>query len=289
MPILPYYLQGLDADGAKTYTPQTNLPTIDELRKTWCFGIPLVQDDGSVMDDETLYPFVEGAVAYVERELGVFLKPTVIACNPWERGLSEGVDYEREEPPYDYDARSWMNYGFLQLRERHVREVTGFKLVLPNGNIIMDFKKRPEWIKLYPEAGQIHLVPYAGDPTMFALLGGSVNGYPFVTGTMYSNLPQMLYVDYTAGYAQGKIPKDVRNIVAKIVAVEILGTSGNAITGGLTSLNTSIDGLSESTSYMAAGLYSDQIKQYQQDIADFFDPKKGAARSVERGITFTAL
>lgn len=289
MTIIPYYTEGVDVDGAKTYTPQTNLPSPTELRKTWCFGLPLYEDDGSVMADEMLFTFLEGAIDRVERYLGIHLKPTAIACNPWERGLIEGTDYEREEPPYDYDAKSWMNYGFLQLRERHVQELTGFKLVLPNGQIIMDFMTRPEWVKLYAEAGQLHIVPYAGDPTLFALLGGSISGYPFVTGTMNRNLPQMIYVDYVAGYAQGKIPKNIRNVVAKIAAVDALGVAGTAITGGLASLSTSIDGLSENTSYTGAGLYSNHIKQFQTDIDAFFDPRKEGARTAERGITFTAL
>jgi hypothetical protein len=296
MPITPYYTitvtnPGTD-DEETVYTPNTNLPTPAEIRSTWCFGLPLNSEDGSVMGDDLIYTFIQAAIDKVERYLGIYLKPTVIACNPMERGLSEGVDYEKEEPPYDYDAKSWMNYGYLQLRERRVREITGFKLVLPNGQIIMDFMTRREWLKVYAEAGQVQIVPYAGDPTMFALLGGSVSGYPFVTGTINANLPQMLYVDYTAGYPLWQIPANIRNVIAKIAASDTLGIAADANSAGIASLSTSIDGLSESyatTDSATSGTYSSHISQYAKDIKDFFSPKGEGARSTERGITFTIL
>lgn len=270
----------------------TNIPTASEVRNKWCFGLPLtIGEDGTQMPDESIELFILDAVRLVERKLGIYLKPTTIVCNPEERGIAAD-QYDVSEPPYDYDVKAWMNYGFLQLRERPVQSVTGLTLALPNGLVIMDFMRRPEWIKLYPTNGQIQLVPYAGDPTIFSLMGGSQAGYPFVTGTINTNLPQMIYVDYVAGYPVGKIPMDVRSIVARIAAVTVLGIAGEALLAGIASLSTSIDGLSESFSTTASAentTYGAHVYQYQKEIKEFFDPREGAARSSERGITMTGL
>ena len=77
----------------------TNIPTVDEIRNRWCFGLPLIKDDGVAMSDADLGAFITKAVRLVERQLGILLKPTVIAANPYERGLVEGTDYEVAEPP----------------------------------------------------------------------------------------------------------------------------------------------------------------------------------------------
>lgn len=292
MPIIPYYEQVTGAGGQVTYTSPTNLPTPSEIRERWCFGLPLNKEDGGVMTDEDLLQFLMGAINQVERFLGIYLKPTVIVTNPEERGLEKGVDYEIAEAPYDYDARAYRQWGFLQLRERPVQQLNGFKMVLPNGMVIIDFMTKREWIKLYPENGQLHIVPYAGDPTIFALLGGSQAGFPFVTGQMNSHLPQMFYVDYVAGYGLHQIPEDIRNVVAKIASIDALGIAGDAVLAGVASLSTSIDGLSESFSTTASATsatYGAHIKQYQDEVDKFFSAKGAGARTSERGFTMTGL
>lgn len=292
MPVIPYYEETLDANGGTVWTSPVGLPTPSEMRTRWCFGLPLSTDDGTLMDDEDIIGYLESAVAEVERKLGIFLKPTVISCNGSSRGLVEGVDFDVEEAPYDYDAKAWWNYGFLQLRERPLVSVEEFKLVLPNNQVIMDFMERPDWVKLNRKNGQLQIVPYAGDPSLFNMAGGTLAGYPFISGAIAGNIPQMLYVSYTAGYAVGKLPKDVRAIVAKVAAIDLLGVAGDAVMVGISSMSTGIDGLNESVSLTASAEYSTygaHIAQFRKEVDAFFDPKDGAARSRERGITMIGL
>lgn len=291
-----YYVETRDTEGnLLSVSSDTNLPTPSEVRNRWCFGLPLSKEDGSVMTDEDILVYLKGAVAETERRIGVFLKPTKIVARPDERGLVQGVDFDKEEPAYDYDAKAYRQYGFLQLRERPVQSIEGFQMVLPNGMTIIDFyrdENTRKWVKLYKDSGQVHIVPYAGDPTLFAMLGGTQSGYPFATGRINSNLPQMFYVDYTAGYGLYQIPEDIRNIVAKMASTDVLGIAGDAILAGVASLSTGIDGLSESMSTTASATsatYGAHIKQYKDDIKDFFSPKGGGIRSSERGITFIGL
>lgn len=271
---------------------ETNLPTPEEMRRRWCFGLPLATDNGDLMEDEDIQAYIEAAASEMERRLGIPLKPTIIICNGESRGYFIDEEYDREEPPYDYDAKSWMNYGFLQLRERPVIKLLEYKLVLPNNQVIMDFMARPEWLKLYKKNGQVHMVPYAGDPSIFNMAGGTLTGYPFITGAIQGNIPQMIYVSYVAGYEQDKIPKDIRNAVAKMAAIDLLGVAGDAVMVGIANLSTSIDGLSESVGLTASASYSTygaHIEQFKKEIEAFFDPKGADPRGTERGITMIGL
>jgi hypothetical protein len=296
MAVMKYYNELATSEGVKSYTTDTNLPTPSEIRNRWCFGLPLNKEDGTVIPDEDIHMFLIGAIRTVERKLGIFLKPTTIMCNPEERGLVQDVDFDVEEAPYDYDARAYKQYGFLQLFQRPIQRILGLKMILPNGNPIIDFmaeESRRKWVKLDKKAGQVRIVPYAGDPTIFALLGGSQTGYPFVTGMINQNLPHMFHVDYIAGYEAYKIPEDIRNAVAKMAAIDVLGIAGDAVLAGVASLSTSIDGLSESFSTTASATnatYGAHILQYQKEVDTLFDPKEGAGlRTSERGITMIGL
>jgi hypothetical protein len=102
----------------------------------------------------------------------------------------------------------------------------------------------------------------------------------------------MWYIDYVAGYPIGRIPQDIRDAVAKIAAIDVLGIAGDAILAGVASLSTSVDGLSESTSTTVSTnstLYQGHINQYQKEVDALFDERIGGARSSQRGITFTVL
>lgn len=291
-----YYNEVRDDQGVLlAVTTDTNLPLPSEIRNNWCFGLPLSKDDGTVMSDDEILLWLKSAVAEMERRLGIFLVPKRIVSNAHERGLVEDQDYDIEEPAYDYDAKAYKQYGFLQLNERPVQSIEGFKLVLPNGNVIVDFyrdENTKKWVKLYKNAGQIQIVPYAGDPTLFLMLGGTASGFPFVTGSINQNLPQMFYVDYTAGYAPYKIPPDIRDVVAKMCTINVLGMAGDAVMVGISSISTGLDGLSESTSLTASAEYSTygaHIAQFKKEVDAFFSPKGGSARASERGITMIGL
>lgn len=270
----------------------TNIPTPDDVRNGWCFGLPLTDEDGNPLPDEILKKYIMAAIKNIERRIGIYLKPMVIACNPEERGLVEGVDYEIAEPPYDYEAFFYRQWGFLQLRERMVQELNDFKLVLPSGQTVIDFMKNPQWIKLYKKGSQIHIVPYGGDPTLVSYLGGSITGYPFMSGKLYGYIPQMFYVDYIAGYPLGGIPDDIVSAVGKQAAIDVLGVAGDAVLAGIAGMSTTIDGLTESyetTASSTSATYGSRILQYKRELDDLFDETKGGLRSSERGFTITGL
>ena len=136
----------------------TNLPSVAEMRRRWCFGLPLYDSSGIPMDDDDIQLAINSAISKMERYVGIYLKPMVICSNAVERGLVKGTDYEISEPAYDYRAKAFGNWGFLQLRERPARDLKSVQLVLPNGLTIIDFMTRPEWIKFYGKQGQLHKI-----------------------------------------------------------------------------------------------------------------------------------
>jgi hypothetical protein len=289
-----------------------NLPTVEEIRKTWCFGLPLYAKSatqwtaaGQVMSDEDIELFIRGAISDVEKQLGVLLKPTIVRnqYTAYLQSLQEGIDYDILEPAYDYAYDRFNNWGFMQTRQWPFLSIDGFKMTLPNGQQVLDFgsdqlggmpPKPTSWIKPYPKQGQIMLVPYTGVSSVFYVGGGTSSaGALSILGNMWTrDMPQCLWLDYTAGFALGKVPSGVRNIVAKMAANDVLGIAGDALLAGIASMSTSIDGLSQSISTTASATnntYAAHQLQYQKEINAFFDPKHGGARSYYKGITLTVL
>lgn len=295
-----------------------NLPTPAEIRTNWCFGLPLYAKQatqwtqaGQVMADADIQKYINSAIKEVERRIGVFLKPTVIKCDytAFTQNLVEGTDYDLSEPPYDYAYDQYQNWGFMQLRQYPFLSVEGMKMVLPNGQQVVDFgdpslgglpPNPKSWIKTYKEVGQVRLVPYAGSPSVLSVAGwAGSSAYPMFMGTWDSDVPQSLWVDYTAGFGLGKVPDDVRNIVAKLAAIDVLGVAGEALLAGIASQSIGMDGLSQSFSTTASAentTYGAHVTQYKKEVLEFFNEgggggttQNGGARSYYKGFNFTVL
>ncbi len=293
MDIIPYYLTGIDeSTGELVITSPVGLPTPAEIRSRWTYGLSLANAAGVTMDDRDILGFLMTAVKEVERRLGILLKPTIIACNPDDRGLIQGVDYELEEQPYDYDAQRWQSYGFLQLRQRYASQVTMFKLVSYAGQLSIDFMHYPEWIKINKKASHLQIINRGGNGMTAGIgYGMGYSSTPFAAGLL-SRTPQVFHVDYVAGLSSGQLTEDIRSVVAKMAAVDVLGVAGDSSLAGMAGYSLSIDGISESFQSTASamyGTYSAHITQMQTEIANFFDPKFGGARTKMRGFTMGGI
>lgn len=291
-----------------------NLPTPKEIRSVWCFGLPLYDSGGNYFDPDDgqgliWKNFIMPAIREVERRLAVFLKPTIIICSPNAQpytgvsigndsdasyaqptNLVQGTDYDRAEPPYDYDPDTYLQWGFMQLREYPFLTIERIRLVTPNYIQILNIDQA--WIKAFPDEGQYSIVPYAGSPTIMTIGAATGMSYPFLAGTFNRFMPQVIWVDYTAGYAKGRVPDDVRNTVAKLAAIELLRIAGDALISGITNASLSVGGVSQSagtTVSAKSSLYQAKIDAYKDDVKAFFDPKDGGARQREKGFTMSIL
>lgn len=260
-----------------------NLPTPPEIRHSYCFGLPLATDKGVEMPDEDIEVYIANAVRTVESRLGTSLRPIKVKCTMnGQLDPSDEANYDIAEPPYDYNFYTYsVRWGALKLRRRPVISIDKFEFKFPNGQKIYDFP--PEWIKLRPRQGVLHIVPYTGYSTV-------ISRYPILAGFMGRNVPQVIWVDYTAGFKE--IPDDIYDLIAKLTAITVLGIAGDAVLVGISSISTSIDGLSESLSTTASATsatYGAHIKQLTDEVNDLFDQRKGDIRGRTMGVRLTGV
>lgn len=267
------------------------LVTASEVRDRWCFGLPLTKSDGSVMPDADIENFIEIATQEVQRRLDILLSPHKVICNP-----GDGAIYDIAEDPYDYDIERYRSWGYLQLRQFPIISVEKVRLVLPNSQEVVNFPM--DWVKINKSSGQIRIVPYAGNPSIMTIAGATGSSLPLLTGQFSRNFPQALWIDYTAGMQD--VPSDIKAVVAKLAAIDVLGISGDAILAGVASISTSVDGLSESFSTTASATnatYGARILQLRGEISDFFSYSSkgergggsGGAKSYYKGFTMEVL
>jgi hypothetical protein len=144
-----------------------------------------------------------------------------------------------------HNCNDYLNFAFVKLYRQPAREVMEVRAVYPTGQTIQVFPR--EWIRLYPESGQFHLVPTSGSLSQVMLGGG--NGYlPFIFAGL-SYLPQLWEVDYVSGFDPEAIPREVISVICKMASIDILTIVSDQIGPiGVASSSVGIDGMSQSIS-----------------------------------------
>ncbi len=265
---------------------------VSVLKSDYLFGMDLKDQFGNVMSDVTLGNKLSIGTARMERELKDFsLLPKVIKSsivNGIQRADgSYAVDPDPVaqaaadiiEDPYDYDVKDYVQWGFIILRRKPVISVERIRLIYPTGQVILTYPN--EWIKLYAKFGQIQVVPMAGATQ--PLIGQGSMYLPLMSGSLQSNVPQLIHVDYTAGLVS--IPDDLKDAIYKLGAVEVLKVSGQGKAPGIASMSTGADGLSESTTLTQSAnsqMFGPLIKQYEDDVKAFVK----SYTETNRGIDF---
>lgn len=248
------------ADGTPADVPQAptqaidttfeSILTIQQLKNVYLYGINLTEDTGAPYPDELYAHYIRMAIDQVEKELDVKLLPTKIVG-------------ER----YDFYRRDYQNFGFVQLREYPIISVERYALQYPGSpNEIIKFD--PSWIQADKGAGHLQVYPAAGVYTNAFISAGG--GYlPLILGGA-EYLPNLIVIDYTAGFELGKVPEGVREIVGKKASSGPLNTAGDLIAGaGIATKSLSIDGLSSSvgtTSSATNSGYGARLIQYEKEI-----------------------
>jgi hypothetical protein len=154
------------------------IPTVDIIKNRYLFGIPITDWNGNEYADEYIQQWIDDAVAWLETELQIKITPT------------EFSEY------HDYQINHYQQFCYLQLYQYPVIEVTSLKASYA-GQDIMTFPT--EWIKVYPNSGQVQLVPTTGSLSQILLGQGSGILLPLITSRL-SNMPFLFQVTYTAGF-----------------------------------------------------------------------------------------
>lgn len=223
--------------------------TPEMLKTDYLTGIN-IQVDGQPMPEDWYQRQIKRAITAVEKESQIAITPHTV-----------------KHEPHDYNANDYQNFAFLQLFNRPILRVDAMRAVYPTGTLLMDFPK--EWIRPDYNAGQIQLVPTMGSLSTI-LLGRGGAWLPLLFQTI-NYLPQFFQVDYVAGFPAGQLPQDIAEAVMKKASIDILAIAGDLIYGpGISSISTSIDGMSESKTIVNNGqlgaVFTSRISQYRKDL-----------------------
>ena len=258
----------------RNYAPPTGewgkVLTADDMRYTYLFGIDAVASDTaeSTWMDEQFDSAVDFAVAEFERYLTIDIYKRVYKTNPADTLIQskywrEGVDYTDEEDPYEFIPEEWRNFGFLQLRHYPIISIERGIMYSQVKTQVIDLLGA-NWVRLDKPIGQIAMFPKGG----YAYGPFAVGMMPWrMLGTRY---PEGFEFDYTTGYKTAdRVPDDLRVVIGKLAAIDVLSKIGDGILYGVGSMSVSLDGLSESygsTLSGDAGLFAPRIKKYTEDI-----------------------
>jgi hypothetical protein len=149
-----------------------------------------------------------------------------------------------------------------------VVSVEAVRVKWPSDATVIEFPT--EWIQLRADAGQVNIVPTSGTLSQVLLTAGG-SFLPLVASGR-DFVPNILEVDFTAGFAEGEVPQDLRDVIGKMSAFAPLNVAGDLIVGaGIASKTISIDGLSQSintTSSATNAGYGARLVQYSKEIKE---------------------
>lgn len=244
-----------------------NIMSINDLKQIYLFGLDLTDDAGNEFPDLMFEWGIRWAIANAERHLDIKIRPTALV--------------ER----HDYYAEDYQNWTLIRLREAPVVSVEAVTVKWPSDTNVITFPD--EWIQLLPEEGQINIVPTSGSLSQVLLTAGGSFLPLIAAGRRF--VPGILEVQFTAGFAEGQVPMDIRDLIGKWACFAPLNVAGDLIVGaGIASKSVSLDGLSTSISSTSSATnagYGARLLQYQKEIKEVVPTLK----RYYKGIRMTAL
>jgi hypothetical protein len=207
----------------------------------------------------------------MERRLNITIKKKRIACEPQNRGLKPGIDYDEEESYYAFRRERIQRNGMITTRKRPVISMSRLDLfsrtekifsflnnsTLDKTKVIIRFFNRP-------------LMP--GDTTR------AINNAILPYGADTRNSQLFYAIDYVAGFESAdSVPDDLRAAIAKMCAIEVLNIVGDGLLAGFSSSSLSMDGVSESfssTQSATSATYGARIKEYREELEGYIKANK---------------
>lgn len=222
-----------------------------ELKDVYLFGLDLTDDEGNPFPDIMFDWSINYAIAWLEKQLDLKIRPTVITG-------------ER----YDYFRADYINWVTIKLRNSPVLSVEKVSVIWPSSQEIITFNS--EWIKLRADSGQINIIPAAGTLSQVIFTAGGSFLPLLASGRDW--IPDLYSIDYTAGFAEGELPMDLRELIGKKASFGPLNVAGDLLGGaGIASQSIGIDGLSQSFSTTSSATnagYGARILQYSREVKE---------------------
>lgn len=220
-----------DAGKDNPDTPAEEEPKIDcdgfdinSLTTNYMFGIDLVDQQGNPFPRTLIASYLNAAIAWAEQLFDICLTEQVIT-----------------QEFHDYEMSDYMNWGYIQLFKRPVKEVTELSLMYGEQK---SFEVPLEWLKLDKMAGKVQMFPAQGSANNLIISQG---GVVFGLQQRWSYAPQMWSTNYVAGMDAKDIPENLKVIIYKKAAIDVFTVWGDLIIGaGIANQSISIDGMSQS-------------------------------------------
>ncbi len=238
----------VDAEEAKRYEP---ILTAKLLKSRYLFGVSLMAKTINpltkkydVMTDEDLADRIQGAISNVELELGIDITPV------------------KRDESHPFDRNLLQQYGYMRSQRKPILSVD--KLSIRPGNNVDIYTLPNDWISgAHFTKGQINIVPLipASSTTFInAATGGGAVFLQVVSGTGW--VPTFWVLSYTTGFADGKIPRSLNDLIGCYAAIETLSLLATLNTTSSHSLG--MDGMSQSVSTPGPDLYNTRIKLLEE-------------------------
>ena len=245
--------------------------TPDDIHYTYLWGVGFRASDGTPFRDEQITFFINAALREISRRLNITIKKTRVACEPQRRKLEKGKDYDEEESFYTFNWARVQRQGFIATRKRPVSSVSKLDLISRNEKIrsfldCFTLDKTKGLIKFFKP-------PFRMSDTQKGIRAAVS---PYRDGYQGNHL--FYSIDYIAGYeSSDDVPDDLREIIAKKCAVDLLNIIGDGLISGFSSSSLSMDGLSESfssTQSATSAYFGARIKVYEDEIESYIRENK---------------
>ena len=240
--------------------------TEDDIRYTYLWGTDFKATNGASYSDEQIRYFIDAATEEMERLLNITIIKRKVRFNAEERGLTKGTDYDVDETAYDFMYQDIARYASIKTRRKPVIRLHSLKLL----SRMRHTKELKSVTVLDKEKGVLKMMERPLRPSdRYAGIAEAVGIYGQETFS-----PHVFYgIDYDAGYeTSDDVPADLRQIIAKKTAVDLLNIIGDGLMSGFSSSSLSMDGLSESfssTQSATSAYFGARIKEYKDDIDNY--------------------
>lgn len=226
-----------------------NILTVADLKARYMFGVNLTNDAGETLGDNIFQHYIISAVRSIERWIDVPILPTRYV--------------ERQ----DYLIRDQAAYSFFQLDYYPVLSVEKFAVKYENTQSLVEYPN--DWLRVDSDVGHVQLVPGSGNLSE-VMIGQSGNLFLSTYYLGRTTFPQLYEISYTAGFAEGRIPRDIVEAIGMLASFGPFNIFGDLIAGaGIANFSISMDGLSQSigtTSSATNAGYGSRIIQYEKQL-----------------------
>jgi len=227
-----------------------NILTVPELKARYLFGLDLTNDAGETLTDDVFEHYIMSAIRWLEHQIDISILPTQFI------------------EKHDYYVQDFAAFQFIQLDQYPVIEVSEFRVQYPSGQNIIQFP--PEWFRVNAAEGHVQIIPTAG--TLSEILIGQGGSFLPAIYTGLQHLPQLFEITYTAGFEDGKIPRNIIDVIGMFASLGPFNIFGDLIAGaGIATISLSLDGLSQNigtTSSATNAGYGSRIIQYLKQIKE---------------------